>query len=40
VPEPRVARVYLSKLPEISKLVRVAIKWSLDLLFHETSSSW
>ena len=25
--------VYLSKLPEISKKVRVAIKWSLDLLF-------
>jgi NADH dehydrogenase len=25
--------VYLSKLPELSKKVRVAIKWSLDLLF-------
>jgi NADH:quinone reductase (non-electrogenic) len=25
--------VYLSKLPEISKKVRVAIKWSLDLMF-------
>ena len=25
--------VYLGKLPEISKIVRVAIKWSLDLLF-------
>jgi len=25
--------VYLSKLPELSKKVRVAIKWSLDLMF-------
>jgi hypothetical protein len=25
--------VYLSKLPQLSKKVRVAIKWSLDLLF-------
>jgi len=25
--------IYLSKLPELSKKVRVAIKWSFDLLF-------
>ena len=32
--------VYLSKLPEISKKVRVAIKWSLACCSHESSSSW
>jgi len=32
--------VYLIKLPGISKKVRVAIKWSLDLLFPREMSSW